>query len=115
MMHTVILLAATAGAAEAQLQLPVGPMAPRHVARAPRPYFSWDTVPTSFHGARKDAAYTEDEVKRLAEYNVLCLEKWYVRSHQCCTRALSADRGLGRGGWRWACESHSSPGVEVGM
>ena len=69
-----VLLALAVGAAAQQL--PVGPMAPRHVARAPRPFFSWDTIPTSFHGARKDAAYTEHEVQRLAQYSVLAIEKW---------------------------------------
>ena len=75
---TLLVAACAAGAAAAShpRDLPVGPMAPRHVARAPRPFFSWDTIPTSFHGARKDAAYTHDEVRRLAKYNVLCLEKW---------------------------------------
>ena len=61
--------------------LPVGPRAPIVVPQKPAPYWSWDRIPTSFHGADKERAFNETEVKRLALYQVLALEKWYrVRS-----------------------------------
>jgi len=45
----------------------------------PTPYFSWDTVPTAFHGANKARLYTENEVQELAKrYQMITLEKWYT-------------------------------------
>eukprot|EP00040_Diaphanoeca_grandis_P003269 m.24433 g.24433 ORF g.24433 m.24433 type:complete len:425 (+) comp14608_c0_seq1:64-1338(+) len=58
--------------------LPDGPIAPPHPALAPKPYFNWARIPTSFHGARKDSAYSDAEVARLAKFQVLAIEKWYT-------------------------------------
>ena len=44
----------------------------------PTPRWSWDRIPTSFHGADKERAFNGSEVRRLAKYQVLCLEKWYT-------------------------------------
>ena len=40
--------------------------------------WSWDRIPTSFQGAQKDRAFNDAEVKRLALYQMLTLEKWYT-------------------------------------
>lgn len=58
--------------------LPVGPMAPVHPCEPPTPFFSWAKIPTSFHGARKDAVFSDAEVERLAKYQVVAVEKWYT-------------------------------------
>ena len=58
--------------------LPVGPRAPIQPCDPPRPHFSWDRIPTSYHGARKDAVFADDEVARLAKYQVMAVEKWYT-------------------------------------
>jgi len=77
--HTAAVGETTAvAAAPTEPPLPVGPLAPPHPARPPTPYWSWAVIPTSFHGARKDARYTDEEVVRLAKFQVLALEKWCV-------------------------------------
>ena len=58
--------------------LPEGPTAPIVIPAAPRPYWSWDRIPTSFHGAVKDRTFTDQEVTRLAQYQMTTLEKWYT-------------------------------------
>ena len=42
--------------------LPVGPIAPVVIPRAPSPNWSWDRIPTSWHGAVKDRFFTDAEV-----------------------------------------------------
>jgi hypothetical protein len=58
--------------------LPVGPFAPVVIPAAPKPNWSWERIPTSFHGAVKDREFTDAEVKRLAKYQMATIEKWYT-------------------------------------
>jgi len=58
--------------------LPVGPRAPVVIPRKPDLYWSWDRIPTSFQGAKKERAFNDAEVRRLAKYQMLTLEKWYT-------------------------------------
>jgi len=58
--------------------LPVGPRAPVMIPQKPVLYWSWDRIPTSFQGAQKDRAFNDAEVQRLAQYQMLTLEKWYT-------------------------------------
>ena len=45
------MLAAGYAVATVMPPLPVGPMAPpQPISTIPKPYFSWDTIPTSYHG-----------------------------------------------------------------
>ena len=55
--------------------LPVGPCAPAVIPQAPKPAWSWDHIPTSFHGAVKDREFTDAEVDRLARYQMATIEK----------------------------------------
>jgi hypothetical protein len=48
------------------------------IPQKPTPYWTWDYIPTSFHGADKERAFNAMEVKRLAKYQVIALEKWYT-------------------------------------
>ncbi len=57
--------------------LPTGRVAPVVIPKAPKPYWSWDHIPTSFHGAVKDRTFTNAEVARLAKYQMATIEKWY--------------------------------------
>jgi hypothetical protein len=59
--------------------LPVGPLAPNQPCDPPTPHFSWDFIPTSYHGARKDDVFNRAEVERLAKYQVMAVEKWYTK------------------------------------
>ena len=58
--------------------LPTGPRAPVVVPEPPSPTWSWDFLPTSFHGAVKDRDFTAAEVLRLARYQMTTIEKWYT-------------------------------------
>lgn len=58
--------------------LPVGPIAPNVVPQKPKPYWSWDHIPTSYHGAVKDREFTDDEVKFLGSFQMVTIEKWYT-------------------------------------
>lgn len=69
---SVILMAA------APSDLPVGPRAPIVIPQAPKPHWSWDRVPRSFHGAVKDRDFNEAEVARLAQFQMVTIEKWYT-------------------------------------
>ena len=55
--------------------LPQGRLAPTVIPRAPKPTWSWDRIPTSFHGAVKDREFNEAEVARLARYQMATIEK----------------------------------------
>ena len=55
-------------------------MAPVVVPQHPAPDWSWDTLPTSMHGADKKRAYNESEIERLAKYNMVTLEKCESRA-----------------------------------
>ena len=56
--------------------LPTGPRAPPVVPLPPKPYWSWDRIPTSFHGADKERLYNDSEIARLAKYQMVTPEKW---------------------------------------
>ena len=38
--------------------------------------FSWDTLPTAFHGANMSGDYRPDQLAQLAKYNMVTIEKW---------------------------------------
>ena len=58
--------------------LPVGPRAPPVEPAAPSlAKWSWDRIPTSFHGAPRTRFFNASEMARLAKYQVVALEKWY--------------------------------------
>lgn len=57
---------------------PDTPLAPTVIPKAPSPYWSWDRIPTSYHGAVKDRVFNDDEVARLAKYQMVTIEKWYT-------------------------------------
>ena len=59
-------------------ELPTGPRAPTVVPVHPQPYWSWDRIPTSMHGADRNRAYNQSEVERLAKYQMYTPEKWYT-------------------------------------
>ena len=66
---------AGAGAPPPLPPLPQGRLAPTVIPRAPKPTWSWDRIPTSFHGAVKDREFNEAEVARLARYQMATIEK----------------------------------------
>ena len=53
-------------------------IAPPVYPAAPHPHWSWDVVPTSFHGAPKTRPFNDSELERLARYSMVTLEKWYT-------------------------------------
>jgi hypothetical protein len=58
-------LAAAGRAASAQR------LAPALIPEAPKPYFSWDVIPTAFHGANKSGIYTDEAVAQLAKHQMV--------------------------------------------
>ena len=78
--HAQQVVAAAGGASLHALMrtLPSGPKAPVVVPARPRPYFSWDRIPSSFHGANKRRKFSDKEVERLAKFQMLTIEKWYT-------------------------------------
>ena len=46
--------------------LPTGPLAPVVIPQTPKPYWSWDTIPTAFHGANKSGEFTDEQIALLA-------------------------------------------------
>jgi hypothetical protein len=44
----------------------------------PTPYWSWERIPTSYHGAVRDRTFTDAEVARLAQFQMVTVEKWYT-------------------------------------
>ena len=54
------------------------PIAPRVIPRRPTLPWTWDRVPTSFQGSKKEREFNQAEVERLALYPMLTLEKWYT-------------------------------------
>ena len=56
--------------------LPTGSRAPLVTALPPKPYWSWEVIPTSMHGADKERLYNGSEVARLAKYQMVTPEKW---------------------------------------
>ena len=53
-------------------------LAPVVIPAQPSPFFSWDRIPTAFHGANKTGRYTDDAVADLAKYQMITIEKWYT-------------------------------------
>jgi hypothetical protein len=51
--------------------LPSGPFAPTVIPKAPQPFWSWDRIPRSFHGAVKDREFTDEEVALLATFQMV--------------------------------------------
>ena len=41
-------------------------LAPVVIPAVPKPFFSWDTIPTAFHGANTSGVYTDEAVAELA-------------------------------------------------
>ena len=59
--------------------LPPGPaLAPVVIPQKPSPYFSWDVIPTAFHGANKSGVYNDATVGLLAQHQMVTIEKWYT-------------------------------------
>ena len=58
--------------------LPTGARAPTVIPAKPTPFWSWDRIPTSMHGADKNREYNDSEVARLAKYQMYTPEKWYT-------------------------------------
>lgn len=61
------------------LALPVGPRAPpvSPIAAPSLEKWTWDRIPTSFHGAPRTRFFNDSELERLAKYQIVALEKWY--------------------------------------
>ena len=55
-----------------------GGLAPVIIPARPKPYFSWDTLPTAFHGANRSGVFTDDAVRLLATHQMVTIEKWYT-------------------------------------
>jgi hypothetical protein len=60
MLLSAILVAVVVAVATAQR------LAPVVIPKVPKPYWSWDTIPTAFHGANRSGAFTDDAVRLLA-------------------------------------------------
>jgi hypothetical protein len=45
-------------------------LAPTVIPDPPTPFFSWDTIPTAFHGANRSGVYTDTAVELLARHQV---------------------------------------------
>ena len=58
--------------------LPTGDLAPTVIAEHPKPFWSWERIPTSMHGADKNRVYNQSEVTRIAKYQMFTAEKWYT-------------------------------------
>ena len=58
--------------------LPTGRFAPVVEPAAPHPNWSWDRIPTSYHGAPRTRYFNQSEIERLAKYQMVTLEKWYT-------------------------------------
>jgi hypothetical protein len=52
--------------------LPTGRIAPVVIPQVPRPFWSWDRIPLSFHGAVYDREYSNEEV-RLSSRHYVCV------------------------------------------
>jgi hypothetical protein len=76
--RTFLLVAAAVTAARAQKLAPT--VIPAHA----KPYFSWDVIPTAFHGANKSGIYTDEAVAQLAKHQMVTIEKWYT---QCASQS----------------------------
>ena len=94
-------LAHAAGTAAPPLHppLPTGPRAPHVTPMPPKPYWSWDTIPTSMHGADKSRLYNDSEVARLAKYQMVVRPRPQVSEFPSAqpTRAGRPPRRRGRG------------------
>ena len=53
-------------------------LAPTLIAEQPTPFFSWETIPTAFHGANKSGVFTDEAVALLARNQLVTIEKWYT-------------------------------------
>jgi hypothetical protein len=42
-------------------------LAPVLIPVVPKPYFSWDVIPTAFHGANRSGVYNVEAVRALAK------------------------------------------------
>ena len=45
-------------------------LAPVVIPQVPKPYWSWDFIPTAFHGANRSGVFTDEAVALLAQYQV---------------------------------------------
>ena len=89
--------ATSSGARAERNQLPPdAPRAPIVIPAAPRPSWSWERVPTSFHGAVKDREFTAAEVRRLARYQMTTIEKWYTPCGSAGPPHRAGEKGGGR-------------------
>lgn len=77
-------------------------LAPVVIPAVPKPFFSWDTIPTAFHGANTSGVYTDEAVAELAKHCMVTIEKWYTpcASHgngsPSCFVEKKIERVLGR-------------------
>lgn len=53
-------------------------LAPSLTPQAPKPFFSWDVIPTAFHGGNKSGVYTDEAVALLSKHQMVTIEKWYT-------------------------------------
>ena len=63
---------------KSSLSLPNGSFAPVVIPAVPHVHWSWDRIPTSYHGAPRTRYFNQSEIKRLAKYQMVTLEKWYT-------------------------------------
>ena len=66
------------GESKSSLSLFNDSFAPVVIPAVPHAYWSWDRIPTSYHGAPRTRPFNESEIKRLAKYQMVTLEKWYT-------------------------------------
>jgi len=75
MMAVLLAFGACFGCARGQA---AGGLAPVVIPQKPAPYFSWDNIPTAFHGANKTGIYNDDAIRLLAQHQMVTIEKWYT-------------------------------------
>ena len=74
-----VLAVSLGGASAAAPRNVTSNLAPVVIPAQPKPFFSWDRIPTAFHGADKSGPYSDDAVAQLAKYyQMVTCEKWYT-------------------------------------
>jgi hypothetical protein len=81
--HTLVLLSGFA-----VVERSVQDVAPVIIPARPKPFFSWATIPTAFHGANRSGVYTDEAVKLLARNQMVTIEKWFVLYRDTCCFVL---------------------------
>ena len=58
-------------------------IAPVIIPAHPKPYFSWDFIPTAFHGANRTGVYTDDAIVKLARHQMVYCTQTYPMFPYC--------------------------------